>query len=185
MGKLAKIAEIQALIIELRGKKVIIDRDLAKIYKVSTKRLNEQVKRNFKRFPEDFMFQLTEEEKDEVVANCDHLGILKYSSQLPYAFTRNGANMLSAILKSSVAVQRSIQIMRAFSALEEAVSRKRKVLSQSPDILKKLSTHSNAIMRLFQESRLKAREIAKVKKIQSKIVNLLQQIIIASLTKEK
>ncbi len=78
---------IETRIFLVRGVKVILDRDLAYLYGASTKRLNEQVKRNHARFPEDFMFQLTEEEKNEVVANCDHLKTIKYASTLPYAFT--------------------------------------------------------------------------------------------------
>lgn len=70
--------------------------DLAELYGVSTKRLNEQVRRNRERFPEDFMFQLTADEKDKVVANCDHLSRLKFSSFLPYAFTEHGAVMLAS-----------------------------------------------------------------------------------------
>ncbi|MBU0671502.1 MAG: ORF6N domain-containing protein, partial [Candidatus Margulisbacteria bacterium] len=126
------MSQIRCLIIELRKKKVIIDRDLAMVYKVSTKRLNEQVRRNLERFPDDFMFQLTEEEKEDVVAICDHLKVLKFSPQLPYAFTRNGANMVCTVLNSTIAVRRSIQIMRAFSVLEEAISKKGKKLTQSP-----------------------------------------------------
>jgi hypothetical protein len=181
MGKLARISEIQALIIELRGKRVIIDRDLALIYNVSTKRLNEQVKRNIERFPADFMFQLTEEEKEEVVANCDHLKALKFSPQLPYVFTRNGANMLSAILRSPIAIRRSIQIMRAFSALEEVMSRKKKRLTKSPGVLRKLSTHSRAIMHLFQKDKIKTKEIGKIKKIINEMISLLRKMVIESL----
>jgi ORF6N domain len=80
-------------IIIIRGIKVTVDRDLAELYGVTTKRLNEQVKRNRKRFPEDFMFQLTQEEKTDVVANCDHLTNLKFSSNLPFVFTEHGAVM--------------------------------------------------------------------------------------------
>ena len=80
-------------IIIIRDKRIMIDRDLAELYGVPTKRMNEQVKRNRKRFPPDFMFQLTSEEKDEVVANCDHLASLKFSPNLPYAFTEHGAVM--------------------------------------------------------------------------------------------
>jgi len=80
-------------ILLIRGKKVMIDKDIASLYGVTTKRLNEQVKRNKKRFPNDFMFQLLQEEKDEVVANCDHLKNLKYSPNLPFAFTEHGAVM--------------------------------------------------------------------------------------------
>ena len=74
----------------IRGEKVIIDADLASFYGVSTKRLNEQIKRNRERFPEDFLFQLNREEKNEVVANCDHLNNLKYSRSLPFVFTEHG-----------------------------------------------------------------------------------------------
>ena len=104
---------------------------------------------------------------------------------LPYAFTRNGANMASTILKSPIAIQRSIQIMRAFTALEEMVSRKRRSTIQSPDVLKKLSTHSRAILRLFQESKLNTGEIKLVKKLQGKMSDLLQRIILASLSKDQ
>jgi ORF6N domain len=180
MVKLVKIAEIQSLIIEFRGKRVIIDRDLANIYNVSTKRLNEQVKRNIERFPSDFMFQLTEEEKEEVVAICDHLKSLKFSPQLPYVFTRNGSNMLSAVLRSPIAVQRSIQIMRAFSSLEEAMSKGKKSLTKSPDVLVKLSTHSKAIMQLFQKDKVKVKEIGKIKKIINEMIDLLKKMVMNS-----
>jgi predicted XRE-type DNA-binding protein len=77
---------IMNIILLIRGQKVMISNDLAELYGVTTKRLNEQVKRNIKRFPKHFMFQLTEQEKDKVVANCDHLQNLKYSPYLPYVF---------------------------------------------------------------------------------------------------
>jgi hypothetical protein len=92
-------------ILMLRGQRVMLDADLAELYGVTTKRLNEQVKRNIERFPGDFMFQLNVDEKSEVVANCDHLGQLKYSSSLPYVFTEHGALMLGNVLKSSRAVR--------------------------------------------------------------------------------
>ena len=90
-GSLAPLAHIESRILFMRGQKVMIDSDLAELYGAETKRLNEQVKRNRERFPEDFMFQLTQVEKDEVVANCDHLAKLKFSKALPYAFTEHGA----------------------------------------------------------------------------------------------
>ena len=80
---------IMSKIILIRGQKVMISNDLAALYGVTTKRLNEQVKRNRKRFPQHFMFQLTEKEKDKVVANCDHLQNIKYSPYLPYVFTEH------------------------------------------------------------------------------------------------
>jgi hypothetical protein len=180
MGKLVRVNEIKTLIIELRGEKVILDADLAKIYGVSTKRLNEQVGRNLDRFPEDFMFQLTEEEKEKVVAICDHLKKLKYSYQAPRAFTRNGANMISAVLKSKVAVRRSIQIMRAFSALEEIIAKKNKIIVSSPAVLTRLSNHSRAIMHLFQKDRINAKEITAVKSIINEMIGLLQKMVFKS-----
>src|SRR5271170_7086715 len=96
-------------ILLIRGKKVMIDRDLAELYGVSTKRLNEQVKRNIKRFPEDFMFQLSAKEKEQVVAFCDHLQTLKYSPVLPYVFTEYGAVMLASVLNSERAIEVNIR----------------------------------------------------------------------------
>jgi hypothetical protein len=95
------------------GEKVMLDADLAELYGVETKRLNEQVLRNIERFPDDFMFRLSAEEKAEVVANCDHLAKLKYSPSLPYAFTEHGALMLGNVLKSELAVEMSLMVVRA------------------------------------------------------------------------
>ena len=83
----------------------MIDSDLARFYGVTTKRLNEQVRRNRNRFPEDFMFQLSSEEKSEVVANCDHLKSIKYSPVFPHVFTEHGALMLASVLRSPKAVE--------------------------------------------------------------------------------
>lgn len=98
----------------IRGQKVMLDSDLAEMYGVSTKRLNEQVTRNRDRFPDDFMFRLSKSEKAEVVANCDHLAKLKFSPSLPRAFTEQGVAMLSSVLKSTRAVHVNIEIMRVF-----------------------------------------------------------------------
>jgi ORF6N domain len=103
----------------LRGLRVMIDADLAELYGVPTKRLNEQVKRNIERFPNDFMFQLTATEKAEVVANCDHLKRLKFSKALPYAFTEYGAVALANVLASPQAVEMGIFVVRAFVRLRE------------------------------------------------------------------
>jgi hypothetical protein len=88
--------QIESRIFSIRGNQVMIDRDLAEMYQVEVKRLNEQVKRNIERFPESFRFQLTEGEKNELVANCDRFETLKHSSNTPYAFTEQGMAMLSA-----------------------------------------------------------------------------------------
>jgi len=87
------IGQVERVILSVRGQRIMLDADLARIYGVTTKRLNEQVNRNTDRFPPDFMFRLTEKEKKEVVAICDHLRNLKYSPHLPYAFTEHGAIM--------------------------------------------------------------------------------------------
>ena len=94
---------IEKAIFIFRGQKVMLDIDLADIYGVKTKRLNEQVKRNLSRFPTDFMFQLSDEEKLEVVANCDHLERIKFSYTNPYAFTEHGAIMLASFLNTALA----------------------------------------------------------------------------------
>jgi len=122
---------IDQTILVIRGEKVMLDSDLASIYGVTTKRLNEQVKRNPGRFPADFMFQLTEEEKVEVVAKCDHLARLKFSPYLPHAFTEHGALMLANVLNSDKAVQASVQVARAFVRL-------RRLLTTTPELARKL-----------------------------------------------
>ena len=101
MKNLIQGKNIEVKILIVRNQKVILDSDLAKLYGVPTKRLTEQVKRNRRRFPEDFMFQLTPDEKNEVAANCDHLK-LKFSPSLPFAFTEHGAIMAANILNSEV-----------------------------------------------------------------------------------
>jgi hypothetical protein len=110
---------IENRVLLIRGKKVMLDADLALLYQVKTKTLNQAVKRSIKRFPEDFMFRLTLAEKDYVVTNCDHLKHIKFSTQKPYAFTDLGVAMLSSVLNSERAIQVNIQIMRTFNKLRE------------------------------------------------------------------
>lgn len=107
---------VESLIRVIRGQQVMLDRDLAELYGVETRRLNEQVKRNIERFPEDFMFQLTSNEFDNLksqIAISSWGGVRK----LPYAFTEQGVAMLSGVLKSSTAVEANIRIMRAFVSM--------------------------------------------------------------------
>jgi len=181
MNKLVKVSDIKGMILEFRGQKVMLDKDLAALYGVKPIRLREQVKRNRERFPEDFMFRLNEYEINILVSQNAIPSKGSLGGHRPYAFTRNGANMLSTVLKTRTAIMRSIQIMRAFSAIEEAISKGKKKLLQSPGILKEISMHSKAIMHLFQKEKLKEREIGKIKDIQSKMITLLQQIILASI----
>lgn len=110
-------SEIENMIFSIRGIQVMVDRDLAKLYGVTTSRLNEQVKRNIARFPQSFRFQLTESERDEVVANCDNLRTLKFSPSLPYVFTEQGIAQLSSVLHSQIAIEVSVRIMNAFVAM--------------------------------------------------------------------
>jgi len=102
----------------IRGVQVMIDRDLANLYGVPTSRLNEQVKRNKEKFPNDFMFELTEEEKNGLIAKCDNLQTLKFNPSKIKVFTEHGVYMLSTILKSKVATEVSIAIMRTFVKLK-------------------------------------------------------------------
>jgi len=114
--------KIDRAILIIRGHKVMLDSDLAAIYGVKTSRLNEQVKRNKDRFPNDFMFQLTNHEKQEVIANCDHLENLKFSRTNPYAFTEHGTIMLANVLSTPTAIETSVLIVRAFVKLRELLS---------------------------------------------------------------
>lgn len=111
--------KIEQKIFLMRGKKVMLDHDLANLYGVKTHRLNEQVKRNSKRFPDDFMFQLTDQERTDVIANCDNLKMLKFSPVNPCAFTEQGIAMLSSVLNSDRAIGVNIQIMRTFAKIRE------------------------------------------------------------------
>jgi len=133
MKALIPIEIIEKKILLIRGEKVMLDSDLAELYGVPTKAFNQAVKRNRERFPDDFMFQLTKIEKDEVVTNCDHLARLKFSPNLPFAFTEHGAIMAATILNSPIAVQTSIQVVRTFVRL-------RQMLASNAELSRKLNT---------------------------------------------
>ncbi len=116
---LLPVNQVEQAILFIRGRRVMLDADLARIYGVSTKVLNQAVKRNRQRFPKDFMFRLTKDEKKKVVTHCDHLRYLRFSPTLPWVFTEHGAVMLASLLNSPVAVAASIQVVRAFVRLRE------------------------------------------------------------------
>jgi hypothetical protein len=137
--------KIQQRILMIRGEKVIIDADLAEFYGVPTKRLNEQVKRNKERFPEDFMFQLNAAEKSEVVAKCDHLEKLKFSKSLPYAFTEHGTIMAASLLNSPQATEISIFIVRAFVKLRLAITEHKELTRKISQIEQHLAGHDEQI----------------------------------------
>ncbi|MFH6602157.1 ORF6N domain-containing protein [Maribacter algicola] len=133
---------IENRIFTFRGEQVMLDSDLAEMYEVEVKRLNEQVKRNIERFPKEFRFQLSNNEKNELVANCDRFKKLKHSSNNPYAFTEQGVSMLSAVLRSKVAIQVSIQIMNAFVQMRKTIGNHQQLLQLSSDFTQhKLETN--------------------------------------------
>jgi hypothetical protein len=153
-----KIASIESAIYLLRGQRVMIDSDLAAIYGVTTKRLNEQVRRNHSRFPEDFAFQLRAEEltnlrsqfatsslKSQRAISKRHGG----RRYLPWAFTEHGALMLANILNSDIAVQASIRVVRAFVRLREMVAANAQLATKLRDLEERLDSHDEAIVDLF------------------------------------
>lgn len=115
------IKKIENMILTLRGQKVILDRDHASLYGVSTKAFNQAVKRNPKRFPSHFVFQLTSDEKKQLVTNCDRFNSLKHSSTAPRAFTEHGALMSANVLNSENAIQVSVLVVEAFIRLRKTV----------------------------------------------------------------
>ena len=116
------IERIEGRILVIRGHKVMLDADLAELYGVTTKRLNQQVRRNIERFPEDFMFELRPAEKAEVVANCIHLAKLKFSPAAPLAFTEHGALMAASVLNTPRAIEVSVYVVRAFVRLNQSLA---------------------------------------------------------------
>lgn len=114
--------KIKSRIYTLRNQQVMLDSDLANLYFVTTKVLNQAVKRNIERFPKEFMFQLTKSERNELVTNCDRLKNLKFSSTNPFVFTEQGVAMLSGVLKSETAIKVSIQIMNAFVSMKKFIN---------------------------------------------------------------
>jgi hypothetical protein len=117
MTDIVPIEVIAEKIFEIRGQKVMIDADLAALYGVPTKALNQAIRRNPARFPEDFMFALTMEERNELVTKCDRLANLKHSSVMPHALTESGVAMLASVLNSERAALVNVQIVRAFVRL--------------------------------------------------------------------
>ena len=146
-------ARIESRILLIRDHKVMLDSDLAELYQVRTKRLNEQVKRNKNRFPADFMFKLTAREKAELVANCDRLRRLKFSTTLPYAFTEHGAVMVASVLNTPRAIEISVYVVRAFVKLREVLSTHKKLALKLAELEKRIEAHDEDITGLFEAIR--------------------------------
>jgi hypothetical protein len=156
---------IQNRILVLRGQRVLLDRDLAALYGVPTKRLNEQVRRNANRFPEDFCFTLTREEKSEVVAKCDHLRPLKFSPVLPSAFTEHGALMAANILNSPQAVAMSVQVVRAFIRLRQLLINHKALSGKLAELEARVGAHDEQLALLVAAIRqLTAPEVTRHKR---------------------
>ena len=151
--------DVENRIILIRGVHVMIDRDLAELYGVETKRLNEQVKRNKERFPSRFMFQLSEVEKNELVAKCDRFKTMKHSSVKPFAFTEQGVAMLSSVLRSDTAVVVSIKIMDAFVEMRKFMLANAQIFQRLTTVEKKILENDLKFERVFNS--LEERSIEK------------------------
>ena len=149
----------------LRGQKVMLDEDLAELYGVETRRLNEQVKRNAERFPEDFMFQLNE---DEYINLMSQIATSSWGGRrkLPFAFTEHGVLMLSSVLNSNRAIKVNIQIMRVYIRIREMIMLNRDILQKFEGYERKLSEHDGHIIMIFEY--LKQLEAAKQQDIDQK-----------------
>ena len=143
------LEHIERAVLVLRGHRVILDADLAALYGTSTKALNQAVKRNAERFPADFMFRLTEEEKAEVVTTCDHLSRLKFSPALPAAFTEHGAIMAASVLYSARAIEMSLLVVRAFVKVRTVLVTHRALSAKLAELERQLSAHDQKIVALF------------------------------------
>jgi hypothetical protein len=158
MNKLIPLERIENRIYLIRGQKVMLDRDLAELYGVTTKVLNQAVRRNAKRFPPDFIFQLNNKEKEEVITNCDHLSCPSNNNnsnlksqfvtsswggrrKLPYAFTEQGVAMLSSVLNSSKAIEVNVLIMRAFVKLRQVLATNKDLIYLFKELKHKVDQH--------------------------------------------
>jgi len=149
---LISVEKIESKILFIRGEKVMMDRDLAGLYQVPTRRLNEQVKRNIRRFPGDFMFQLTRKEF-KILKSQFAISSWGGTRKLPYAFTEQGVAMLSSVLHSERAVQVNIAIMRAFVKLRQILSTHKELAHKLEQLERKIEKHDEEIRVIFEAIR--------------------------------
>ncbi len=149
-NNLLPVESVVSNILYIRSQKVLLNSYLAKLYGVSTKRLNEQVSRNIKRFPGDFMFQLSKEEYNALRYQFGTLKRGQHSKYLPYAFTELGVAMLSSVLNSDEAIEINIIIMRAFVKLRELISSNKKIQGKLNKIVTRLDEHDNEIANIME-----------------------------------
>lgn len=154
-------------ILIVRGQRVILDADLAEFYGVATKRLNEQVKRNRRRFPDDFVFVLTPKEKAEVVAKCDHLSKLKFAKALPLAFTEHGSIMAASVLSTPRAVDMSVFVVRAFVRLRQSLSESEQLGERLRAVEERVALHDQRLASILRAIRhlLGPREVPERRRI--------------------
>lgn len=145
------VVRVESRILVLRGQKVILDRDLAELYGVTVKRLNEQVKRNRERFPADFMFPLTDKEdgilRSQIATSSSGHGGRRYP---PHAFTEHGAIMAATVLNSPKAVEMSVFVVRAFVRLREMLGTNRQLAAKIKELERKLESHDTAIQEVLE-----------------------------------
>jgi hypothetical protein len=158
MASTRKISSIESAIYLLRGQRVMLDCDLAAIYGVSTRQLNQQLKRNRSRFPDDFAFQLSTEEFRNLKSQIATSSLMSQSvtssghggrRKLPWAFTEHGALMLASVLNSEVAVQASVRVVRAFVKLREMIAANAQLAAKLEELERRLDSHDKAIVDLF------------------------------------
>jgi hypothetical protein len=152
-NQVKEMVRIESLILTLRGLRVMLDSDLAKIYGVTTIRLNEQFRRNIERFPKDFAFQLTIQEfaglRSQLAISSLHGG----RRYLPWAFTEHGAIMLASVLNSNCAVQMSVSVVRAFVGMREQLAARKELAKKLNDLESRVAGHDEAIQDLFEAIR--------------------------------
>ena len=160
MPRSLSVEVIATRIYMIRGQRVMLDKDLAKLYGVSVKRLNEQVKRNIKRFPQDFMFLLTRQEvsnlKSQIATSSSEISMPQKVTdwggvrKLPFVFTEQGVAMLSSVLNSERSIQVNIMIMRAFVKLKELLLTHKDLADKIAELEKKYDTHDDQIQLIFE-----------------------------------
>jgi predicted NAD/FAD-binding protein len=149
------VDQIEPLILDLRGQKVLLDKDLANLYGVTVKRLNEQLRRNRERFPEDFLFQLTKEEAESLRSQNATLkaGRGQHRKYAPYAFTEHGAIMAATILNSPRAVEVSVFVVRTFVKLRQLALTHKDLAAKLNELERKVTGHDDALRQVVQAIR--------------------------------
>jgi hypothetical protein len=148
-----RLEQIAARILIVRGRRVIVDADLAALYGVGTRVLNQAVQRHPRRFPADFAFRLSAEERRQVITTCDHLRNLKFSPALPWVFTEHGALMAASVLRSQRAVEVGLYVVRAFVQMREAIAAHREIGRRLNELERKVGAQDTVIVGIVKALR--------------------------------